>query len=222
MKLDLHIHSSYSLDGSDNPKEIIKHARKIGLDGIAITDHNEIKGSLEAIKYGKTLNDFVVVPGIEVSSLDGHLIGLGMTESVEKGLPTKETIELITDQGGIVIASHPYRFWSGLGDEIVKSNDFTAVEVMNARSLRKDNRRALKLANELALGRTGGSDCHSLDQIGKAYTELEISNYDIDDIIQEIENKKSQGKGSHRSISGTIGYTFKCVFLWLGRGMKKM
>ncbi len=222
MKLDLHIHSSYSLDGSNNPKEIIKHARKLGLDGIAITDHNEIKGSLEAVKYAKSLTDFVVVPGIEISTMDGHLIGLGITEPVEKGLPTKETIELITDLGGITIAPHPYRFWSGLGDDIIKSNDFAAIEVMNARSLRKDNQKAFKLADELDLGKTGGSDCHSLGHIGKAYTELEISIRNIDDIIQEIVNKKSQGKGSHRSILGTIGYTFKCVFLWLGRGMKKM
>jgi predicted metal-dependent phosphoesterase TrpH len=222
MKLDLHVHSSFSVDGKYSPKDIIKHAKKIKLDGIAITDHNEIKGSLEAVKIAKNMKDFVVIPGMEVSSEDGHVLALGITESIERGLKTKDTIERITKLGGLPIAPHPYRFWSGLGKDVVRNHNFKALEVVNNRSLKKHNRKAEKLADELDVGRTGGSDSHDLEHIGRAYTELELTTYNVDDILQEIEKKRSQGKGKNRSPAGTVGYTIKCVFLWLGRGMKKM
>lgn len=222
MRLDLHIHSSYSSDGSVSPELILKHAKKIGLDGIAITDHNEIKGSLKLWKQNKGRKDFAVIPGMEVSSSEGHILALGVTEAIPRGLTPKETNRKITELGGLAIAPHPYRFWSGLGEESVKRADFEVIEVINSRSLKKENLKARMLAEKLGCGETGGSDCHSLSHLGNAFTRIEDPTFDIDDIVEEIRKGKTNGDGTHRRRSETPRYAIGCVYLWLKRGMKRI
>ena len=77
MKLDLHIHSKYSPDGRMEIEDIIKTAKARGLDGVAVTDHNSVKGGLSALEFCKG-SDFLVIPGIEVSTTKGHVLGLGV------------------------------------------------------------------------------------------------------------------------------------------------
>ena len=116
MKIDLHIHSIYSSDGTLEIKEILKLARKIGLDAIAITDHNEIKGALKA----KKMNIIPVIRGIEISSKEGHILAYGVDCKIPRDLSVEETIDRIRDCSGIAVAAHPYRYWSGLGEENCK------------------------------------------------------------------------------------------------------
>ena len=84
MKIDPHIHSVYSGDSDSKPKDILKQAKKVGLDAIAISDHNTIKGSKIAIEESKNM-DILVVPSIEISSYSGHILGIGVTEEIPKG-----------------------------------------------------------------------------------------------------------------------------------------
>ena len=162
MKLDIHIHSSYS-DGVNTPQEIISYAKSIGLDGLAITDHDEVEGSLIALEYDS--RDFKVIPGLEVSSLDGHILALGVTELIKRDLSAEKTIEEIHELGGIAIAAHPYdRFRLGVGD-LIYSLNFDAVEVFNGRAL-SSSRNMRKIAEDIKLPITGGSDAHCMDEVG--------------------------------------------------------
>jgi predicted metal-dependent phosphoesterase TrpH len=162
MKLDIHIHSSYS-DGVNTPQEIIDYAKSIGLDGLAITDHDSVEGSLIALEYDS--KDFRVIPGLEVSSLDGHILALGVTELIKRDLSAEKTIKEIHELGGIAIAAHPYdRFRLGVGD-LIYSLDFDAVEVFNGRAL-SSSRNMKKIAEDIKLPITGGSDAHSMDEVG--------------------------------------------------------
>lgn len=222
MKLDIHIHSSHSNDGTVSPKEILKYAKKIKLDGIAIADHNDIEGSLKLAKEYANEKDFVVIPATEVSSSKGHILALGVSETVTRDLNPRETIEEISDLGGLAVASHPYRFWSGLGEENVRSSGFEAIEVANSRSLRKENRYSLALAKELKCGMTGGSDSHSLEHIGKSYTVLKNPTWDVDGILEEIRKGNSKGEGSFRTPTETPKYVIGCVSKWLKRGMRNI
>jgi len=191
MKLDIHIHSTYS-DGVNTPKEIVSYAKSIGLDGIAITDHDVIKGSLIALKYDS--ENFKVIPGLEVSSIDGHILALGVTELIERDLSAQRTIERIHDLGGIAIAAHPYdRFRSGVGDLIYKLN-FDAVEIFNGRTLSstKDMR---KISENIKLPLVGGSDAHCIDEIG--CISIVVNSDPLDSIRRgevEIEVKSSKVK----------------------------
>jgi predicted metal-dependent phosphoesterase TrpH len=122
----------------------------------------------------------------------------------------------------VAVAPHPYRFWSGLGEPNLLSAKFKTIEVVNSRSLKKENKKAKRLAQKKNYGETGGSDCHSLLHLGRAYTKFENPIYDVDDALEQIRRKKTHGKGAYRKLSETPGYAASCVYLWLKRGMKRM
>jgi len=176
MKIDIHTHSTYS-DGKNTPKEMVEYAMKIGLDGLAITDHNEIKGSLNALKY--STKDFTIVSGVEVSSNEGHILCLGIKENVDKHLPAAEVIDRVHALGGIAIAAHPFdRLRKGVGD-LVYELDFDAVELFNGHTL-FTTRNLEEIAKEINKPVTGGSDAHIIDDLGSVYIKVG------DDVLDSI------------------------------------
>ncbi len=169
MRYELHCHSTYS-DGTATPGEIVSLARGMGLSGVAVTDHDVIAGSLAALKHAT--EEFRVVPGMEVSSSDGHILALGVRELVAKDMPAEKTIEAIHALGGMAVAAHPYDRWrTGVGDLILKL-PFDAVEVKNGHTFgnRKDPVRACL---EAGLSMVGGSDAHTPGEIGLVTVEFE-------------------------------------------------
>ncbi len=191
MILDPHIHSIYSSDSRMAPKDIIKYSRKIGLDAIAIADHNSIKGALCGIEYSRDLDDFIVVPAMEVSTNKGHIVALGIKEEIESYMAPEYTIETIRDMGGIAIAPHPFvRYREGLCD-VIKDLDVDAVETLNSRYVfGYSNWRAKKLAEEKGIPQIGASDAHFLGAIGSCVTELG-ADYSVESIIEGILSGKT-------------------------------
>lgn len=167
MKYDLHSHSKYSSDGFVDPKKIIKVARKRGLSGIAVTDHDTIKGGLEAKKY--ETDDLKVIIGSEVSTSKGEIIGLYLNEEI-KSNDFYEVIDEINAQDGIIIVPHPFDEWrksASLSKEDYKR--VNSVEIFNSRCVEnKYNQKAEIFAIENNLGTTGGSDAHFAYEIGNA------------------------------------------------------
>ncbi|KZX12634.1 PHP domain-containing protein [Methanobrevibacter filiformis] len=200
MKLDPHIHSKYSGDGKNSPLEILKQAKKIGLDYIAISDHNTIKGSQIAIKEAKKLKDIEVISSIEISSKTGHILGFGVAEDIEKGLPADETIEKIHDLGGIAIIPHPLtRYRHGiLIKEKIENLKVDAMEVLNARYiLGYSNAKSKKIAIKRNIPMIGSSDSHFIESIGDCYTEIDCDS--AEDVIKAIKKGKTIAKGKKTS-----------------------
>ena len=191
MILDPHIHSTYSSDSTASPRNIVKKARSIGLDAIAVADHNTIKGSLATIEEAKNCKDFVVVPGMEISSNKGHIVALGIKEDVKQGLSPEETVETIRELGGIAIAAHPFvSYREGLCDN-VKELDIDAIETLNSRYVfGYSNWRAKNLAEKRNLPEIGSSDAHFLGAIGSCVTELD-ANFTYESIIEGILSGKT-------------------------------
>lgn len=169
MLFDHHVHSKYSvLDSSSEISDIIGAAKERELGGIAVTDHDAIGGSLKAAKLSS--GELLIVPGMEVSSLEGHIVGLGIRRLVERDLSAEETVERIHKQGGLAVAAHPYdTFRSGVGDLCWKL-DFDAIEV-NGHCV-YGNGKAKKAAEEHGKPLVGGSDAHTPDDIGTFATEV--------------------------------------------------
>ena len=180
---DLHVHTHHS-DGQDSPAEVLAWASRIGLDVIAITDHDAIDGARIAAELARQDPEGCeVVVGEEVSSRDGHILALFIQDLVPPDLSAEETVAAIHAQGGVAIAAHPY--WRtnstdhagrayGLGDRIAEVA-FDAVEVINGGftpSMIGANRRAGWVAE--ALGRTpvGGSDAHVKHALGWGHTRF--------------------------------------------------
>jgi len=163
--------------------DIIKKSKDIGLNGIALTDHNEIRGAAKAVEY--STDDFLVVPGIEISALEGHVIGLGLTEIVPSGLPCSETVELIHDLNGVAVAAHPYDSVRQAMGDLCFRLDFDAIEINGGSIL--GNGRARAVAAEHRRTLVGGSDAHVLDGIGLIYTEFELGDsLGVEDILEAI------------------------------------
>lgn len=222
MRVDMHTHSRHSPDSRLDPRDMVRRIRQLGLDGLAITDHNEVLGGKEALDYAQTFPGLVVIRAVEVSSAQGHVLGYGVTERIPRDLSPVETVEHIIAQGGVAVAAHPYRFWSGLGEDATVGTNFTVYEVQNARTSKRGNYRAAVLAANGGKGTIGGSDGHFIEEIGGAVTVFEETLDKEDDILHALQGRATRAEGHHRSLKATLRYVPKCVGEWMTRGFKRI
>ncbi len=198
-KMDSHIHSEYSPDSKSKIEDIIKIAESREIDIIAISDHNTVDGSKVAQKLTKDKEIFVM-PSIEISALEGHIIGYGCQENIKRDLSAEETIDLIHEQGGLAIIPHPYCFYRhGL---LCKANyedlKIDAIETKNARFIvGYCNNKAKKLSKKEKLPGLGASDAHYYKFVGDCYSKIDCEK-DIDSILKAIKKNKVDafGKGT--------------------------
>jgi predicted metal-dependent phosphoesterase TrpH len=179
VRLDLHNHTIFSSDGVMTPEELLDAARKNGVGCIAITDHNTIEGALAAVALAESDPTLPrVIPGIEVSTADGDVIGLFVSKSIPKGLPVQESIALIREQGGLVYLPHPYdiirrgTIASKEREQAAAQSDL--VEALNGRSLSRvsvNNSEGLARRHHKPWG--AGSDAHTSREVGRAYVTVE-------------------------------------------------
>jgi predicted metal-dependent phosphoesterase TrpH len=168
MKIDLHIHSSYSPDGNISPEDIVKIARRKGLNGVAVTDHDTVRGGLEAKKY--ETDDFIVIVGAEIRTDRGEVIGLFLSKEIQS-TGFKDVVIEIKAQGGLVVVPHPF---DGMRRSAFRITDkeasfVDAIEGYNARCiLPMYNRRAVTFARKHNLPVVAGSDAHHANEIGIA------------------------------------------------------
>jgi predicted metal-dependent phosphoesterase TrpH len=222
LKLDLHLHSQYSEDGIGTPKEIISSLQKKGLQGMAITDHNTIEGSLNALKVAP--KGFVVIPGLEITTADGHLLALNVTQNIPSHQSVEETVDTILDAGGIPLVPHLYRNMSGIKKENLEKirSKISVLEVFNGCSLPKTNLKIAKLAHNYSLGGTGGSDSHDPLYAGYAYTTVDTTATDLDSVITEIVKKKSWGEGVTMPLSYRRDRMALSIKQFFQRGFKRI
>jgi hypothetical protein len=184
LKIDLHVHTHFSPDSLITPKDLVFYAKKRGLDGVAITDHDRIDGALRIIKE----TPFLVLPGIEISSLNGHIVALNINEVVPPKLGVEETVERIHEAGGLAIACHPTTF---LKESLKGSitSQFDAIEVINSLAFpfKCSIRHSKTVASNLGIAEVAGSDAHYGPEIGYAYTLVDAES-NIEEIIAAIRN----------------------------------
>ncbi len=176
MKYDFHTHSKYSADGCVEPKIMVKVAAKMGLSGIAVTDHNTIKGGLAAKKYENS--EIQVIVGSEILTDKGEVIGIFLTEEI-KSVYFNEVIEEIKAQNGIVIIPHPFDRIRSTSLHPTRSDAsfIDIVEVFNSRCVRQlYNDIAKDYAKENNLNIIAGSDAHFENEIGNAGVKTDSDN----------------------------------------------
>ena len=200
---DLHLHTIYSYDGTATVPAVLRRAREIGLDVIAITDHDEIGGALEAVKIAPHYG-VEVIPGIEITTAEGDLLALFITEKVDAGLSLIETVLRVRELGGVCIAPHPMA--SGMGMKslsafsILKAlrnqkvtETLIGIEAYNGTAIdRVSNYYADIFANGLDIAQTGSSDAHVLDTIGFGATEFE--GHTAMDLLKALKDRATKVK----------------------------
>jgi predicted metal-dependent phosphoesterase TrpH len=174
MKIDCHCHTIYSRhsfwgsDALNTPLEMIKAAIKKDINGLAITDHNTVKGSLIAKREARRFKDFLIITGCEIKTREGEIIALGIKENVPMNLSIEETVEKINELGGISVAPHPfgsYIFRRCAGRKGLMAD---AIEIYNSTLTNSQNNKALSLAKLFKKSFTAGSDAHSSRNVGNA------------------------------------------------------
>ncbi len=175
------MHTSYSHDGFCTLTQAVEKAKARRLSGIAIADHNTIAGHAEISKFSD--ENFLIIPGIEVSSKDGHILGLGINELIPSDLSAAETVDKIREQGGIAVAPHPFSPARKTG--VVSKAKFDAVEIFNSHAYFLSNPLAKKFAEQNKMPMTAGSDSHFPDEVGLAYVGVTCEPK-LDDILKAI------------------------------------
>jgi predicted metal-dependent phosphoesterase TrpH len=173
MKYDFHTHTKYSADGYVEPKILVKVASKVGLTGIAVTDHNTIKGGLEAKKYEN--NEIEVIIGSEILTDKGEVIGIFLTEEI-KSTRFNEVCDEIKAQNGVVVLPHPFDGIRSTSLHPVPEDAhfIDIIEVFNSRCVRQIyNDMAGKYAEDNCLKSIAGSDAHFENEIGNAGVKTE-------------------------------------------------
>jgi len=213
-RADLHMHTSCS-DGWPSPSELVTHViTSTDLRVIAVTDHDTLEGALRAADRAAKTGGIEVVIGEEVSSRDGHILGLFLERRVRPGMSAAATLHAIHDQGGLAVAPHP--FWRTLRREsnggavhgvgwLAAELEFNAIEVENATpGFYVFNRMARRLNLGLGAAETGSSDAHILDAIGRAYTEFRGST--AADLRRAIEARDTIAGRSRYKAVGLMRY----------------
>lgn len=198
MIIDLHCHSKFSQDNHLEPEDLIRRAKELGLDGVCFTEHHSIQCSwpLERMKLPER---FLVFRGVEISTDCGHLLVYGLKDDSwntwgrNSYLKLPRIIEAVHSLGGICVPAHPFRGWESLGEVIYSAEGLDAVETHNGVNGTMQNRIAMEAAEKLGLPSLGGSDCHYVDQVGRACTEFLNPIRTLEDLVREIKAGNCRG-----------------------------
>jgi predicted metal-dependent phosphoesterase TrpH len=199
-RADLHLHTLAS-DGLMSARALLEHAEhSTDLDVIAITDHDETSAALAAREYAAQQAFRVqVVPGVEVTTRDGHLLALFVEERPPALRPLAATAEWILHRGGLCVAPHPFTRWTHSLNrramlEAVANSWLAGLEVLNASLAGRGSRpHAVRFAGQHRLAAVGGSDAHMLGVVGLAQTRF--PGYTVVDLLHAIEDRTTSAEG---------------------------
>lgn len=204
MIIDLHVHTKPLSSCSDlDPYDAVLGAKKIGLDGICFTEHNKVwdEDDLEKLR---SEHDFLILGGMEVDTTDGHVLVFGLKKTIEGVIPVGDLRKDVDKAGGVMIAAHPFRGFLLFGhsnlslnvEEACERDIFKmvdAIEVYSGKLTDKENRFSKKVCKRLDLNGTGGSDAHSIGEVGKCVTIFENDVYDEESLKNELKEGRFEG-----------------------------
>lgn len=198
LTVELHAHSERSHDGRDPVELLLEQAAAVGLDALAVTDHDAFDESKRAADLAPEFG-LIGIPAMEVTSAAGHVLALGIDREISAGLSFEATIEAIHEAGGIAVVPHPFQpsrsgVAANISREALTSAD--AIEVYNSRLLTgRANRKARAFAERHGLPQTAGSDAHIAELVGQAVTSVDAKNGTSAGIVDAIRAGKTSVEG---------------------------
>jgi predicted metal-dependent phosphoesterase TrpH len=197
MTIDLHVHTSPASACSSAPAaRLIEEAKRIGLDGICLTDHNYVWDPKEVEKF-RQKHEFLILRGNEITTDQGDMVVFGLYKDIKGIVKLEDLREEVMKAGGFIIVAHPFRGFLTFGvgqlgltpEKAMERPLFKcvdAVEVMNSKVTEKENSFAAKVAEGLGLPATGGSDAHEVSEVGIYATRFSRIIHDEKDLIEAL------------------------------------
>lgn len=215
MLAELHCHSNLSrgqkivVEGLNTPEEILKHARKLKIGAVGITDHDAIEGSLRAKKLEKKYG-IAVITAEEVSTRSGHVLAFGINEWIRPGMTVEETIDDVHSQGGIAVAPHPFDVHNdGIKEKAALCD---AIEGFNALNLdRISNKKAQRFGRSRNILMIAGSDAHCIEMMNHGLIAVDAES--MDGVLKAI-------KKGRFSVRKTNYIPMKVIKDWSARRLK--
>ena len=196
MLIDLHTHTYPNSDDSFlSPSELIINAKRAGLDGVCFTDHDWYWDH-EAAAYLGRVHDFLVIPGVETNTEDGHILAFGI-DKFQFGMHRTSTLrEMVDEKGGYMVLAHPFRRHFYSSDDIDESVDrflqnplfhyIDTIEILNGKGTEMQNSFSKTLGKRLGWQGVGGSDAHEVKEIPSCATYFERNVRNPEEMIQEL------------------------------------
>lgn len=197
MLLDLHVHTiRYSPCSQIHPADLIYTARLLGIDGFAITEHNQLwrEEEVEELRRDTGEKEMIILRGQEIRSFDenniaGDILIFGYPESIETPISSKDLLKKIHAFDAVAIAAHPYRECLGLGDRIFDL-DLDGIEIYNSNHTAQATRRAMAARDSLSCAGIGASDAHDLVHIGHYLTFFQRPITTEKELVREIKDRR--------------------------------
>lgn len=220
-KADIHVHTKYSglhrmgvlrfPESVSDPVKVVEKAKEAGMDVVCITDHNAIRGAELAHQAAKRIGGIEVVKGEEITTADGEVLALFIEEEIPSGLSAEETIRLIREQDGMVVAPHPFSLHCPCLKQKIDHLDIDGIEVLNGGHVDDySNAEAERIALSGRWARLGGSDSHYLKTVGYAYTNFLGTT--AEDLRRSILNKNTSAGGVPIPMTDAIAWSMGVVF----------
>lgn len=200
--------------------EALEGLRATGLDGFALTDHNSIAGHAELARLAQENPRYHLIPGVEVSTREGHLLVYGAKALPPRDRSLSETLEWVRAAGGVPVLAHPFRWVHGAGQSATGSAAVPAIETLNGHGTRFTNDRAVAAAAARGLGRTGGSDAHVPREIGRAFTEFPDPTSSVEGLLSQIAQGATRAGGRPVGYGEAVGLSLGTAVRRLARGMR--
>ncbi|MGP8078401.1 MAG: CehA/McbA family metallohydrolase [Thermoplasmata archaeon] len=222
VRLDLHVHSERSPDSRLTLEVIAARVLAAGIQGFALTDHNTVDGHRPLRELAARHPDLLVVPGVEVSTAEGHLLAYGISSVPPPRRPFAETIAWVREHGGEPVPAHPFRWFHGVGAAGARRADVRSLETVNGQTSPAANRAADRLAQERGWGSTGGSDAHTVRGLARAYTVMAERPSSTDDLLEAIRRGATAAGGSSLALGGRLRWSLRNAALRARRGFRSV
>ena len=204
LQFDPHVHSAASYDADTSIEELLECSASAGLDAVAVTDHNAIEASLRAVERAPDYG-LLAVPGVEVSTADGHLLALGVETRPDPGRSLPVTVDAVRSLGGVSVVPHPFqRSRHGASASAIEDADPDAVEVHNAHTLLGvRNGQARAFARRHGFPGVGASDAHTASLVGRGYTTVRVDARTADALLDGLRVGRTT-PGGRRTTAGQL------------------
>ena len=217
-RLDLHVHSRHSPDSRLELRAAADQLGPSGLQGFALTDHNTVAGHATVRELRERFPRAWFVNGVEVSTLEGHLLIYGVDEAPPRDRSASETIAWAEARSGVAVLAHPYRWVHGVGDRAARALRVVGLESRNGRSSETANMRAELVAARRNLAMVGGSDAHEVESMGRAFTEFPEEPGSVEDLLEALRHHRTAAGGRSLSVRGRLWLAARNGMLRATRG----